>query len=506
MSINHIIKNVGQFEVGKIIGDIYKKKSIFWEEEKEKNALRIFHLASQKVPAYKDFLRKNKVNPQKIKSFKDFQQVPFTSKNNYLKQYPLEKLTWEGSLKDSLVFSATSGSTGESFYFPRKDQLDWEYSVLAEIFIRNNPLSVKGPTLIIDCLGMGVWIAGVLNYQSFKMVGQRGYPLSILTPGINKVEIFKALKKLAPNFRQTILLGYPPFLKDIVDEAACEEIDLKKLNLRFLSGAESYTERFREYLVKKSGAKNLYLDTLNIYGTADIGSMAFETPTSILIRRLIMKNEELFQKVFSQTLKTPTLAQYNPYFITFEAPQDRVILTGDTATPLIRYDVGDNGGVCSFEETEGYLKDFGIDIYKEAKKAGIKDNIYQLPFVYVYERADLSTTLYGLNIYPETIKEALLDKNLSRFLTGKFSMSTQFDNNQNQCLEIHIEKNRNCKPAGKLEIMLLEKIVEALKNKNSEYRELHSHLKNRAHPKIKLWDYESAPHFKPGGKQKWVIK
>jgi len=35
------------------------------------------------------------------------------TKKDYLRQYPLEKLCWDGSLKKSLVFTATSGSTGE---------------------------------------------------------------------------------------------------------------------------------------------------------------------------------------------------------------------------------------------------------------------------------------------------------------------------------------------------------------------------------------------------------
>ena len=62
---------------------------------------------------------------------------------------------------------------------------------------------------------------------------------------------------------------------------------------------------------------------------SDIGAMAYETPTSILIRRLAVKNPKLFKDIFIDVNKTPTLAQYNPFFITFESPNKEILLTGD---------------------------------------------------------------------------------------------------------------------------------------------------------------------------------
>jgi phenylacetate-CoA ligase len=78
---------------------------------------------------------------------------------------------------------------------------------------------------------MGVWIGGTITFQAFEMAGRSGYPMSIITPGINKEETFKALKKLAPYFKQIILAGYPPLIKDIIDEAPGRGIRLKNLNI-----------------------------------------------------------------------------------------------------------------------------------------------------------------------------------------------------------------------------------------------------------------------------------
>ncbi|MEK7547093.1 MAG: hypothetical protein AAB536_02865 [Patescibacteria group bacterium] len=488
-----------------IIGLIKTKSGVFWSDIGKKKALALFRQAARRVPAYGDFLKKNKISPEKIKNFSDFQLVPPVNKNNYLRQYSLNELCWDGTLENPFVLTATSGSTGEPFYFLRGERLDWESSVLHELFLLNSRRR-KGPVLVIVAFGMGVWIGGLITYKAFEIASRgKNYPVSIITPGINKIEIMNALKKLSPKFAETIIAGYPPFLKDVVDSAADEGINLKKLNIRLLFAAEPFTENFRDHIVKKAGIKNPALDTLNVYGTAEIGTMAYETPTSIMMRRLAVKDKELFRDVFSNIEKTPTFAQYNPFFVNFEAPEGEILLTGDNSMPLIRYAVGDRGGVYGFDEISPILKANGYDIEKEARKNSLKE-IYKLPFVYVYERIDYSTTLYGLQIYPEAIREALLKKSLNGFFTGKFTMITKFDKHKDQFLEINLELKKSKKAGENVKKKTLKEIIAMLREKNSEFRELHSHLGKRAIPKLVFWEYEHPLFFKQGVKQKWVRK
>ena len=68
----------------KTIKRINEGKSDYWTKRAEEVSLDLFHDASRRVPAYKDFLKKNKINPSKIKNFDDFKLVPPTSKENYL--------------------------------------------------------------------------------------------------------------------------------------------------------------------------------------------------------------------------------------------------------------------------------------------------------------------------------------------------------------------------------------------------------------------------------------
>ncbi|HJO89973.1 MAG: hypothetical protein QGH85_00230 [Candidatus Pacebacteria bacterium] len=494
----------------RILESIEDKTDAYWEREQKKKTLQLFNEAARRVPAYKKFLKKHRISPRNIRTFKDLQKVPAITKSNYLQKYTLEQLSWDGVLNsssnNSLVFTSTSGSTGEPFYFSRNGVVDQQAAAIHELFFKNGELSPKSPTLVIVCFGMGVWVGGLITYQAFEITGRGKCPISIITPGINKAEIFKILKKLSPHFKQTILAGYPPFLKDIVDEADDRKIKLKKLNIRLLFAAEAFTENFRDYLAKKTKLDNVLLDTMNIYGSADIGAMAFETPLSILIRKIAVKNPKIFKDIFSDISKMPTLTQYIPSFISFETRDDKLHLTGNSSIPLVNYSIGDHGGTFTFSQIKKKFASHKINLNREVKKAGIKNYIYQLPFVYVYERIDMSTTLYGLQIYPETIREVLLKKPFSELLTGKLTLISKFDINHNQYLEINLEMRKKRKVSNMLKTQLLNGIINNLRVKNSEFRELSDFLGDRAEPSLVFWPQEDPLYFKTGIKQKWVDK
>ncbi|PIQ73356.1 hypothetical protein COV58_02990 [Candidatus Roizmanbacteria bacterium CG11_big_fil_rev_8_21_14_0_20_36_8] len=499
-----INKSKGQY-ADYILKSIKTKKSTYWRKKQIKKSLQLFHLASDRVPAYKDFLKKNNINPKKIKTWNDFTRVPMVNKKNYIRKYLLKDLCWDGDLYKPMILTATSGSTGEPSYFLRQKNLDWQYSVSIQRFLQNSSYGKNMSTLVIICFGMGVWIAGIITYKAFELAGFRGnFPLSIITPGINKKEIFNSLKRLSPQYDQTLLVGYAPFIKDVIDEAKTEGINLKKLNIRLGFAAESITEGLRDYMKKHAGVKNIFTDFFNIYGSADIGAMAFEDTTSILIRRLAINNKDLFKDIFTVTNKTPTLAQYNPEFINFESLNGEILLTGDNAIPLIRYSIGDNGNVLTYDEVETILTKNKINLMKIANKFKIADKLTELPFVYVYERQDFSVSLYGLNIYPEWIKNAIVSTNLGKKLTGKFTMVSRFDKHGDQYLEINTELKKGAKATIDFKRSAEGIMTNYLARASSEYAELLHHLKERAVPKLKYHVSEDPEYFKSGIKHKWV--
>src|ERR1700751_5472933 len=85
----------------------------------QRKALKTFHQAATRVPAYKDFLDKNSINPKKIKTLSDFANVPTVTKENYLRLYPLKDLMWDGNEFNGDFISVSSGSSGEPFFWLR---------------------------------------------------------------------------------------------------------------------------------------------------------------------------------------------------------------------------------------------------------------------------------------------------------------------------------------------------------------------------------------------------
>ena len=469
--------------------------------------LDLFHKAAKEIPAYQAFLLANGVDPSNVQTADDLQKIPATSKKNYLVPNSFEDLVWQKDQQAGLLLCATSGSTGEPYYFPRNDELSNQYSYALESFLKSSSYGT-GNTLVIVGFGMGVWIGGVITMRAFELAATRAnLPVSILPTGYNKTEIFKALKKLAPKYSQTVIVGYPPFIKELVDEAPSEDVNLADLHIRFLFAAESFTETFRNFVCEKAGIPDPVRNTLNIYGSADIGAMANETPLSIFIRRQVIEKPDLYGEIFNYAERTPTLAQFNPEFITFEEVDGELFLTGNGALPLIRYAIGDHGGVVSYDVIQTTMQKHGINLDDELVKAGLSEIVEKdHPFVYVYERVDMSVTLHGLNIYPEFIKEALLLPEFAELVTERFTMATKYDARHNQFLQVNVEMQAEIKESEELLEKIKQAIHQSLVQRSSEFAEVAKSRKADELIQIILWEKGHPRYFAPGTKQKWVEK
>ena len=490
-----------------LLTKLHNESEKYWINKGEKRALQLFKEMSVRVPAYRDFLKINKVDPSKIASIKDFENIPTLNKDNYLRKYPKEKLCWDGNFaKGQWVISSTSGSTGQPYYFPRESSQDWQYAITAELYLRNNFQIHKKRSLYIVAFPMGAWIGGLFTYEALKLLSQKGnYDLSIITPGIHKQEVINAVKQLGGHFDQIIIGSYAPFLKDILDDGKRAGIKWEELNVKFIFSAEAFTEKFRDYVLKMTNNDDPITSTLNHYGTVDLGTMAHETPESILIRRTLVENDQL-EFLFPEPYRQPTLAQYNPELFYFEAQGNNLICSAYSGIPLFRYDLSDYGGILTRGQLHSRLIDYGYNVDSILKSITDRQLTWNLPFVFVYERNDFSVSYYAFQLYPDTIRRGLQDDNLETYLTGKFSMEVNYSESGRQQLNIYIELRHAIVPTKTIENEVLEGIQRKLMDESSEYREVYKMVGPEALPKIVLLEYEDEKYFKPGTKQKWVIK
>jgi phenylacetate-CoA ligase len=489
------------------LSDLHKHTSKSWSQEQVHHDLGVFLKASKSSKAYQKFLKAHGINSKLIRHEANFASLPPVSKSNYLRAF-----NWSELLSDStptgkhLVLASTSGSTGKSFYFPRTTHIDEQSTLFHRLFLENTGLDPKRSTLVISGFGLGPWIGGIITYEAFSRVSETTFPLTILTAGTNKKAIFDTLEEIGSNFEQVILCGYPPFVKDVLDEGKSYGVVWNKYDMRILCAAEAFSEAFRDYICKISGITDPLRGVANIYGTSDLGTMAIETPLSILVRRLALVNSSLYKALFPEVNRLPTLAQFIPSCVSFEEMDGKLFCTSDNALPLVRYDIGDKGGVFSYDKLLEICFEHGVNLDKEIRMNAIEKTVTKIPFVYVYERADLSTKLYGAIIYPEHVKSGLQHDSLQKHLTGKFTMLTKHDQNQNEFLEIHLELKPGASEDKAVHEEALAKIIASLLERSDEYRYLSGTISERIRPRLTFWPHAHPEHFQMGVKQRWVKK
>ena len=483
------------------------KSGVFWLKSGERLALSLFHEAAEKVPAYGKFLKKRGIKSGQVRTISDFESIPLMDKKNYLKFYPLKELCFGGDISKLDVISVSSGSSGDPFFWPRSFAHNKEAILNHELFLTDSFDIDKNKTLFLVSFGMGMWVAGTLTYSCLENLASK-YPINVIAPGINTDEILKIINNLGSNYDQVIIAGYPPFIKDVVDQGVQRGVNWRKFKMKFLFAAEGFSEEWRDYIHDKAGIEDSHKGSLNIYGTADALILGHETPLSIMIRRLATKNASLYEKIFGDTSRIATLVQYNPVSRFFENINGKLIFTAKSGIPLVRYDIGDDGRIFEFDKMREIFEEFNIDILEAAKNAGI--SIWRLPFLYVLGRRDFTAFLYGVNIYPESVRAALEKPDAANFVSGKFLMTVKSDKNLNPRLEINVELKKEYTNksalADRFESRLKNIITNTLRINNSEYNRLCEAIGKRAEPVVKLYPYGYEEFFKTGVKQQWTKK
>ena len=206
-------------------------------------------------------------------------------------------------------------------------------------------------------------------------------------------------------------------------------------------------------------------------------------------------------------MKLPTLTQYMPEMFYFEDLDGDIVCTADSGLPLIRYDLKDRGGVLTLDHVQDLYRSHNMSLIEHLEKAAIKDTLWNLPLVYVYERSDFSVSFFAFQVYPVTIRKSLQSLPFEDILTGKFTMIVSFNENSEQVLEIHVEMKDKQSETPELLEKVVDIVMENLLAENSEYRKVYEEFgRERVIPQITFWPYEDPTHFRPGTKQKWVKK
>ena len=463
-------------------------------------ALALLRRAADGVPAYGAMLKAAGLSPADTHDAGDFAKLPLLNKENYVRRFPLEALVDGGDLATCDFFAVSSGSTGEPTLWPRGLHHEFPIAVRFEQVLRDNFRAHERRTLAVVCFALGSWVGGMYTTSCLRWIAAKGYPLLIVTPGNKIDEILRVVKRLAPDFEQTVLFGYPPFLKEVVDAGRLEKLDWGKFNVRLVTAGEVFSETWRDLVLERLEQDEGLNSIASLYGTADAGVLGNETPLSVAIRRFLSEKPEAAKALFGEE-RLPTLCQYDPTSRYFEVMDGGTLaFSGDNGAPLIRYHIADQGGIYSFEAMRAKLADYQFDPETALAQAGL-GRARRLPFVFVFGRANFTLSFFGANIFPETISLALEKPGLSRWTTGKFVMEVKEGLAERPRFTVAIElADKEAADPTRIELAERE-ILDTLVTHNSEYANYVS--KDDQRPVVTLWSKGHPDYFPVGVKHRY---
>ncbi len=434
-------------------------------------ARRAFYRTVRHVPAYAQILADHDSSVENI---------PETDKSSYIKAFPTEARCVGGLIPVThTTIDESSGSTGTPYNWVRnlRERHD------SHLFISYFATYCFGsdPWITINAFSMGAWATGFnmgLALQQNSIVKNTG-------PDIAK--IFNTLSFFSSRYPY-LILGYPPFLKQLIDVAETEAFPLHQYRLNALVGGEGMSEGLREYLLQR------FQKVYSGYGATDLEiGIAGETPLSVAIRRLARDNPAVRIHLFGPDSRLPMVFQYNPLMHYIEVKDNRelifTITRSSILSPRIRYNVHDEGGIMRYDEMAKTLAAVGQDIQKLVTQTS--GHILRMPFLWIYGRRDFTISVMGANIYPEDLEQCLYAEPELARITRSFcqSLSETQSGGVRPCFffEIEVEPNHD------LAQRFSESILHHLLKLNADFRAAWYEYPETLVPEVQLYRLGQGP-------------
>ncbi len=468
----------------------------------EQQALALFASVATTVPAYRALLAEHGVDPAAVRTVEDFRALPLLTKDNYLRRHRMAQRCRGGELVGCDMVAVSSGSTGEPTFWPRSVADEFAVATRFEQVFYDSFDAAQRSTLAVVCFALGTWVGGMYTASCCRHLATKGYPITVITPGSNVEEILRVVTALGPQFEQVVLLGYPPFLKGVIDTGRARGVPWPDYRIKLVLAGEVFSEEWRTLMGERTGSGEPCFDSASLYGTADAGVLATETPLSICIRRHLAEHPAPARELFGQS-RLPTLAQYDPRSRLFEMHEETLLFTGEGGIPLIRYHIADTGGLTSFDAMLAFLADHGFDPIAElgrdhpARRARLRE----LPFVHVFGRSQFTVSYYGANIYPENITVGLEQAPIAAWVTGKFVMESWEDADRDRYLAVAVELAPGVAGSEQIRNVIAHSIAAQLRRLNSEFAN-YTPVEHQL-PRVSLYPNGDPEHFPPGVKHRY---
>jgi phenylacetate-CoA ligase len=265
------------------------------------------------VPFYRKRFEAAGITPNDINTLDDFQQLPFTTKQDLRDNYPFGMFAVP---MDNVVrIHASSGTTGQPTVvgYTARDINTW-----SELMARALTAGGAGRRDIIhNAYGYGLFTGGLGVHYGAEKLGASVIPVS---GGNTKRQII-----IMRDFGPTILTSTPSYALHLAEEAQEMGISFEKLKFKYgIFGAEPWSEQMRQEIERK-----LHLKAVDIFGLSEVMG-----PGVAVECHEAQNGLHIFEDHFIPEVIDPATGKVLPYGETGE-----LVFTSITkeAFPIIRY-------------------------------------------------------------------------------------------------------------------------------------------------------------------------
>ena len=441
-------------------------------------ALRAARRAATEVPAYRRHLEEAGLTANRIASL---EMLPETDKASYVDRHSLADRCVDGRIPlIGTTIDESSGSTGTPYNWVRSDEERHHVRRMISFFARYT--FGDDPLVILNAFSMGAWATGLTTAIALERNGL----VKATGPSVDK--IIGTMRQLGPGYRY-LVVGYPPFLKLLLDEGEAAGFVWGDFEMHALLGGEGNSEGLRDYLLRH------FRTVFSGYGATDIEiGLAAETPICIALRRLALVRPDVATALFGEADRVPMIFQYNPFLHYIEANERGELLftvsRHATLSPKVRYNVHDEGGILRDDDLRRRLAGFGLRP-EELVPAG-SSRLVRMPYLYVFGRKDSTVSVMGANIYPADIEAGIYaDPALAaRVRSFRLSIIEERPGETRPCVSIELERGD---PDESLRAALASSIEGQLVAMNRDYQEAVKEYPDLMPPIIRLFHLGDGP-------------
>ncbi len=328
--------------------------------------IKIVEYCYNNVSFYNTLLKSHKISPTDIKNLNNFQKIPFTTKDDIIKNYPFGFFAVPIEKIARIHTSSGTRSKPKVVGYTKKDLEIWAEDV-ARTFIATN---AKPGDKLQNAFGYGLFTGGLGFHQGAQKV-----ELTVIPTSTGNT---KRQANLLLDLKSNILACTPSYAMHIGETLHELGINKNQLNLKsMVAGAEILTEGLRNIIQESLGA-----EVFDTYGLSEIigPGVAFECTQH---SGLHINEDHYYAEIID-----PDSGQVLPL-----GEEGELVLTTllKEGMPLLRYQTND---ITSLKREKCQC---GRTFIKMSHPKG---------------RTDDMVIIRGVNVYPSQIEQVLADANI----------------------------------------------------------------------------------------------